>query len=98
MGIMEVTREAHQDFTTTDSRWKSVTFEPVETLLAPVSLKMIKAEKPLQGIALVRQPQVAVSEITESEFQIIRQLEQNSNCQNLCNQKDVDSPNGEEII
>ena len=74
MGIMEVTKEAHQDFTTTDSRWKSVTFEPVETLKHPIPLQRIKDTNELKQIALVHQPRLAVSEITIEEFETIKRL------------------------
>lgn len=74
MGIMQVTREAHQDFTTKDPRWKSVSFEPIETLKHPIPLQTIKERDRLEGIALVNQPRLAVSELTKEEYQIIKQL------------------------
>lgn len=74
MGIMQVTREAHQDFTTKDPRWKSVSFEPIETLKHPIPLQTIKETDRLEGIALVNQPRLAVSELTKEEYQIIKQL------------------------
>lgn len=73
-GIMEVTKEAHQDFTTTDPRWKSVTFEPVETLKHPISLQSIKQTDKLKQIALVIQPRLAVSELTKEEFETLKKL------------------------
>lgn len=77
MGIMQVEQEAHQDFTTKDERWKSVTFEPIETLANPVPLSLIKATSALSRIPLIRQPRLAVSEITEDEFNSILQLSNN---------------------
>ena len=74
MGVMQVTREAHQDFTTSDSRWKSVTFEPIETLKRPIPLQTIKETDGLRHIALVRQPRLAVSELTKEEYQTLKQL------------------------
>ena len=74
MGIMQVIREAHQDFTTSDPRWKSVTFEPIETLKRPIPLQMIKEERQLNQIALVHQPRLAVSELTKEEYEIIKHL------------------------
>ena len=74
MGIMQVIREAHQDFTTTDTRWKSVTFEPIETLKRPIPLQTIKEEEQLNQIALVHQPRLAVSELTKVEFDTIKNL------------------------
>ena len=74
MGIMQVTKEAHQDFTTSDPRWKSVTFEPIETLKRAIPLQAIKEEERLSQIALVRQPRLAVSELTKVEFDTIKNL------------------------
>lgn len=74
MGIMQVIREAHQDFTTSDPRWKSVTFEPIETLKRPIPLQTIKEEGQLNHIALVHQPRLAVSELTKVEFDTIKNL------------------------
>lgn len=74
MGIMQVIREAHQDFTTSDPRWKSVTFEPIETLKTPIQLSTIKKTEKLQQIALVRQPRLAVSELSNEEYEAFKQL------------------------
>ena len=74
MGIMEVVKEAHQDFTTKDPQWKSVTFEPIETLPNPIPLSTIKNTEALQQITLVRQPRLAVSELSKKEFETIKQL------------------------
>lgn len=74
MGCMTVTREAHQDFTTKDERWKSVTFEPIESFARPIPLADIKSRKELQNIPLVRQPRLAVGEISEQEYNLIKSL------------------------
>ena len=74
MGIMEVIKEAHQDFTTTDPRWKSVTFEPSETLKHPIPLQSIREEERLKHIALIHQPRLAVSELTKEEYETLKQL------------------------
>ncbi len=74
MGIMQVTKEAHQDFTTSDPRWKSVTFEPIETLKRAIPLQAIKEEERLRQIALVHQPRLAVSELTKKEYETLKQL------------------------
>lgn len=74
MGIMQVIREAHQDFTTSDPRWKSVTFEPIETLKHPIHLNVIKNTEELSQIALVHQPRLAVSELTKEEYETLKQL------------------------
>lgn len=74
VGIMEVVKEAHQDFTTKDPRWKSVTFAPVETLKHPIPLQYIKNTEQLMHIALVHQPRLAVSELTKEEYEAIKRI------------------------
>jgi predicted RNA-binding protein with PUA-like domain len=71
MGTMKVIEEAHQDPTTDDPQWLSVTFEPVESFPDPLSLHKIKADTLLSTIGLIRQPRLAVMSLTEQEFQQI---------------------------
>jgi predicted RNA-binding protein with PUA-like domain len=74
MGKMKVIEEAHQDKTTDDIRWVSVTFEPVESFEKPVSLQKIKDTKELENIGLLKQPRLAVMKLTDKEFKIIYNL------------------------
>lgn len=74
MGSMKVIEEAHQDPTTTDSRWVSVTFEPVRSLEKPVSLKKIKNEPRLANIGLIRQQRLAVMKLEEGDFEMILRM------------------------
>jgi predicted RNA-binding protein with PUA-like domain len=71
MGKMKMLEEAHQDPTTNDERWVSVTFEPVESFQHSVSLDAIKANPKLVKIGLIKQPRLAVMAISESEFNTI---------------------------
>ncbi|MBL7112829.1 MAG: EVE domain-containing protein [Bacteroidales bacterium] len=71
MGRMKVIQETHQDPTTSDPQWVSVTFEPVETFVHPVSLAEIKREPGLTGIGLIRQPRLAVVKLSKVEFDIV---------------------------
>jgi len=70
-GIMKVIKEAHQDPTTDDIRWVSVTFEPVDSFEKPVSLKEIRTIKALSGIALIKQPRLAVMPLNKQEFDLL---------------------------
>ena len=74
MGIMQVSGEAHQDPTTTDERWLSVTFEPVESFENPVSLLSIKHTESLKNIGLIKQQRLAVMALTKEHFEIIKKL------------------------
>ena len=71
MGKMKVVDEAHQDKTTADPRWVSVTFEPVGTIQPPISLSNIKNTNGLQDVGLVKQPRLAVMPLSNIEFEIL---------------------------
>jgi predicted RNA-binding protein with PUA-like domain len=74
MGIMKVIKTAHQDFTTNDPQWVSVTFEPVESLKNPVPLSKIKQTAELKEIPLIKQPRLSVMELNKSEFEKIVEM------------------------
>lgn len=71
MGKMKVIEEAHQDKTTEDSRWVSVTFEPVMTFEIPISLSGIKNMKGLENIGLIKQQRLAVMKLNVIEYEIL---------------------------
>jgi len=75
MGKMKVIEEAHQDKTTDDKKWVSVTFEPVKSFKNPISLKKIKETNGLENIGLIKQPRLAVMPIKEVEYNLILNLE-----------------------
>jgi predicted RNA-binding protein with PUA-like domain len=74
MGKMKVIEEAHQDKTTDDSRWLSVTFEPTMTFQNPIPLSRIKSVSELQRIGLVKQPRLAVMHLSIDEWVYITEL------------------------
>jgi predicted RNA-binding protein with PUA-like domain len=74
VGIMEVTREAYPDPTSTAPQWLTCDFIPTQTLVNPVTLGQIKSEPRLTTLTLIRQPRLAVMPITEQEFHIILKL------------------------
>jgi len=71
MGTMKVIEEAHQDKTTDDNRWVSVTFEPNKTFKNPISLVEIKQTKSLENIGLIKQPRLAVMKLKKEEFELL---------------------------
>ena len=73
-GKMKVIEEAHQDRTTKDPKWVSVTFEPVMTFENPIYLQEIKDQKPLENIGLIKQPRLAVMPLSKDEFHLIQKL------------------------
>jgi predicted RNA-binding protein with PUA-like domain len=80
MGKMKVIEEAHQDKTTSDTRWVSVTFEPIDILPNPITLAQIKAIKGLENIGLIRQPRLAVMGLSKEEFEL---LNSKGNCKDM---------------
>jgi len=74
MGKMKVIEEAHQDKTTDDLKWISVTFEPTESFNHPIPLHNIKRTKGLENIGLIKQPRLAVMPIGETEYNLIVKL------------------------
>lgn len=74
MGVMKVIEEAHQDKTTDDTNWVSVTFEPIVNMYTPISLQRIKSTRGLEGIGLIKQPRLAVMKLGKAEFDLILSL------------------------
>jgi len=74
VGIMEVTREAYPDPTSSDPQWLTCDFRPVLTLAKPVTLSEIRAEPTLAKLLLIRQPRLAVMPLTEEESAVIKRL------------------------
>lgn len=74
VGIAEVARASYPDPTTTDERWVTVDLVPVKKLTKPVSLDMIKKDKRLAQMALVRIGRLSVQPVTDKEWEVILQL------------------------
>lgn len=71
VGIATISKEAFQDPTSNDPNWVAVELKPVKKLDNPVSLQMIKAEKKLSKMALVRLGRLSVQPVTEEEWKHI---------------------------
>ena len=74
VGIAKVAKEHYQDPTTDDSNWVVVDLKPHKTLKKPVPLSVIKADKRLANMALVRIGRLSVQPVTEEERAIIMEL------------------------
>lgn len=77
VGIAKVARVAYQDPTTTDERWVAVDIKPFKKLKKPVSLKIIKEDKRLKEIALVKIGRLSVMPLTKIEYEILLELSGN---------------------
>lgn len=76
VGIMEIVREAAPDSTDDSGKWMAVEVAPVEKLPQPVTLKAMKAEPALAGMAMIRQSRLSVSPVTAEEYQYILAMAQ----------------------
>lgn len=77
VGIASVSREAYQDPGTDDQNWVAVDVVPFKTLKNPVSLSVIKADKKLAGMELVKLSRISVSRVSPKEYEYIIQLSEN---------------------
>ena len=71
VGIMEIVEEAASDSTDESGKWIAVHVAPKEKLARPVTLKTMKADPALAGMAMLRQSRLSVSPVSEAEFRHI---------------------------
>ncbi len=74
VGIAKVIKEVYQDPTTDDERWEAVDLKAVKKLKNPVSLAMIKADKQLANMALVRIGRLSLQPVSDKEWDIIMEM------------------------
>jgi predicted RNA-binding protein with PUA-like domain len=74
VGIAKVIREAYQDPSTSDEAWVAVDLKAGKKLKQPVTLDMIKKDKRLSGMALVRIGRLSVQPVTEKEWNAIMEM------------------------
>lgn len=74
VGIAKVIKEAYQDPSTDDDRWSAVDLKPVRKLKKPVALEIIKKDKRLANMALVRIGRLSVQPVTDAEYKLIMGL------------------------
>lgn len=71
VGVMEVAREAYEDPDDPKGSFVLVDVRPVRPVPQEVTLKAIKAEPRLAGMALVRQSRLSVSLVDDEAWQLI---------------------------
>lgn len=69
VGIARVAKESYQDPTTSDERWVAVDLKSEKKIKNPVTLEMIKKDKGLANMALVRLGRLSVQPVTEEEWE-----------------------------
>ena len=78
VGIAKVSKEHYHDPTTDNEAWVAVDLKPFKKLKHPVSLSVIKKDKRLSQMALVRISQLSVQPVTDEEYQAIMELSSRS--------------------
>ena len=74
VGIAKVIKEAYQDPTTEDDRWVAVDLKPVCKLKKAVPLGIIKKDKRLANMDLVRLGRLSVQTVKKEEWELIMEM------------------------
>ena len=74
VGIAKVVKEHYQDPTTDDDRWVAIDLKPVRKLKTPVALDIIKKDKRLAAMALVRIGRLSTQPVMEKEWKVVMEL------------------------
>jgi predicted RNA-binding protein with PUA-like domain len=74
VGIAKVVKEHYQDPTTTDEAWSVVEIAPFKALKKPVTLEIIKKDKKLASMQIIKLSRLSVSAVTADEFNHILDL------------------------
>lgn len=68
VGLARVAREYYPDPTADEGDWSAVDLAPEKTLVQPVPLPVIRADKILKEMLLVRQTRLSVTPVTPEQF------------------------------
>jgi predicted RNA-binding protein with PUA-like domain len=71
VGLMEVSREAYPDPTSSDPQWLTCDFMPIRSLPTPVTLARMKTDPAFVATPLLRQPRLSVLPLTALQFERI---------------------------
>ncbi len=74
VGICKVIKEAYQDPTIDDDRWVAVDLKPIKKLKKPVALDVLKKDKRLANMDLVRLGRLSVQSVKPEEWDIVMKL------------------------
>ena len=76
VAIAKVVKEAYQDPTTEDDRWVAIDLKPLRKLKNPVSLDILKKDKRLANMDLVRLGRLSVQTVKPEEWAIVIEMEE----------------------
>jgi predicted RNA-binding protein with PUA-like domain len=74
VGVAQVTKEPYSDPTATEGDWTAVDLAPIKPLKKPVGLDVMKADKILKDMKLVKISRLSVSPVTKEEAERILKL------------------------
>jgi predicted RNA-binding protein with PUA-like domain len=74
VGLARVSKEAYTDPTATEGDWSCVDLEPFKALKNPVTLDVIKTDKALKDMKLLKLSRLSVSPVTPTEFSRLMDL------------------------
>ncbi|HTQ65433.1 MAG TPA: EVE domain-containing protein [Puia sp.] len=74
VGIAKVAKEHYHDPTTKEEAWVAVDLKPFKKLKKNVPMSIIKADKRLANMALVRIGRLSVQPVTDKEYATIMEL------------------------
>jgi len=69
VGIGEVKKEAYADPTATEGDWSCVDLVPIRALPKPVGLEVMRADKILAGMPLIRHSRLSVMPLSKKQFE-----------------------------
>lgn len=74
VGIASVTKEAYQDPSDNEGKWSVINLAPVKSLNKSVPLNVIKSDKVLSDMKLIKISRLSVSPVTQIEWDRILEL------------------------
>ncbi|HEX4263341.1 MAG TPA: EVE domain-containing protein [Verrucomicrobiae bacterium] len=74
VGVARVLKEAYRDPTATEGDWTAVDLAPEKPLKKPIGLDVIKTDKMLKEMKLVKLSRLSVSPVTKEQFDRILEL------------------------
>ncbi len=74
VGIAKVIKEAYQDPTTDDDRWVAVDLKPIRKLKKSVPLELLKKDKRLANMDLVRLGRLSVQTVKPEEWEMVMKM------------------------
>ncbi|MCB1833105.1 MAG: EVE domain-containing protein [Geminicoccaceae bacterium] len=74
VGVMTVIREAYSAPDDETGKFVQVDLEPLRPVREEVSLKAIKAEPALEGLALIRQSRLSVMPVSDEHWKVLNRM------------------------